>query len=76
MDPSGQRLAKQKTKFVLITSRKKLETIILRVDEHDMVSQTYILGSMIDGEQIEHASTRASLVGKVYHHTFCRGEPK
>lgn len=72
MKTVGLKLAEHKTEAVLITSRKKLETITLRVGEHEITSQPFIryLGVMIDSRlnftrQTEHASTKASAVGAV-----------
>lgn len=69
MELSGQKLAEHKTEFVLITSRKKIETITLRVGEHIITSQPSVryLGVQIDArlrfkEQALHACTKASSV--------------
>ncbi|GBP21408.1 hypothetical protein EVAR_12009_1 [Eumeta japonica] len=62
-------LAKHKNEAVLITRRKKAETIKLQVGEQEITSQPYIryLGVMIDArlnfkQQVEHVSTKASAV--------------
>ncbi|GBP70548.1 Retrovirus-related Pol polyprotein from type-1 retrotransposable element R1 [Eumeta japonica] len=62
-------LVKHKTDAVLITRRKKAETIKLQVGEQEITSQPYIryLGVMIDArlnfkQQVEHVSTKASAV--------------
>ncbi|GBO99933.1 Retrovirus-related Pol polyprotein from type-1 retrotransposable element R1 [Eumeta japonica] len=69
METVNLQLAKYKTKAVLITSRKKAETIKLQVGEQEITSQPYIryLGVMIDArldfkQQVEHVSTKASAV--------------
>ncbi|XP_015121546.1 uncharacterized protein LOC107044256 [Diachasma alloeum] len=69
MDSVGLSLAEHKTEAVLITSRKVLETITLRVGDYELISQPYIryLGVMIDArlsfkQQVEHITTKASEV--------------
>ena len=72
MNSVGLQLAEHKTEAVLITSRKKLETITLQVGEHELTSQPYIryLGVMIDArlsfrQQADHASCKAAAVRNV-----------
>ncbi|XP_015112258.1 uncharacterized protein LOC107037938 [Diachasma alloeum] len=50
MDTVGLKLAKHKTEPVLITSRKKIETMTLQVGNYELTSQPFIryLGVMID----------------------------
>ena len=50
MDTVNLQLAKQKTEAVLITSRKVVDTIMLKVGDQEITSQPYIryLGVMID----------------------------
>ena len=67
MDESGLRMAKHNTEAVLITSRKKRDTIKLQVGDCEIESQPSILylGVMIDARlnfkhQVEHASSKAS----------------
>ncbi|GBP79827.1 Putative 115 kDa protein in type-1 retrotransposable element R1DM [Eumeta japonica] len=62
-------LAKYKTEALLITSRKKAETIKLQVGEQEITSQPYnrYLGVMIDArvnfkQQVEHVSAKSSAV--------------
>lgn len=69
MDSMNLQLAKQKTEAVLITSRKVIETIKLKVGEQEITSQPYIryLGVMLDArlnfkQQVEHVSAKASAV--------------
>lgn len=70
MDMMNLQLAKHKTEAVLITSRKTVETIKLRVGEQEITSQPFIryLGVMLDArlnfkQQVEHVSAKASVVG-------------
>lgn len=69
MDSMNLQLAKQKIEAVLITSRKVVETITLKVGEQEITSQPYIryLGVMLDArlnfkQQVEHVSAKASTV--------------
>ncbi|GBP43148.1 Putative 115 kDa protein in type-1 retrotransposable element R1DM [Eumeta japonica] len=69
MNTVNLQLAHYKTKAVLITSRKKLETITLEVGEQRITSQPFIryLGVTIDvrlsfKQQVEHVSAKASVV--------------
>lgn len=70
MDGHGEpATATHKTETVLITSRKKVETVTIEVGEHQITSQPYIryLGVMLDArlnfkEQVEHVSAKASAV--------------
>ena len=72
LDFIGLELAEHKTEAILITGRKVVETITLRVGQHIITSQPAIryLGVMIDArlnfkQQIEHAVTKASAVRTV-----------
>lgn len=69
MDTMNLQLAKHKTEAVLITSRKVMETIKLKVGEQESTSQPYIryLGVMLDArlnfkQQVEHVTAKASVV--------------
>ena len=69
MDAMNLQLAKHKTEAMLITSRKVVETIKLKVGGQEIVSQPYIryLGVMLDARlnfkrQVEHVSAKASVV--------------
>ncbi|GBP70973.1 Retrovirus-related Pol polyprotein from type-1 retrotransposable element R1 [Eumeta japonica] len=69
METMNLQLAKQKTEAVLISRRKKVETIKSQVGEQEIMSLPYIryLGVMIDvrlnfKQQVEHVSTKASAV--------------
>lgn len=71
MEGMGLELAKHKTEGVLITSRKTLETMTLKVGECLIDTQPSIryLGVLIDSRlnfkaQVENASTKAAAVGK------------
>ncbi|XP_026471518.1 uncharacterized protein LOC113375787 [Ctenocephalides felis] len=62
-------LAKQKTEAVLITSRKTIETIKVKVGEQEIISQPYIqyLGVMLDArlnfrQHLKQVSDKASVV--------------
>ncbi|XP_058790181.1 uncharacterized protein LOC131663667 [Phymastichus coffea] len=71
MDDSGLKIAKHKTEAVLISSRKKRETLKLQVGDCEIKSQPSVryLGVMIDArlcfkDQVEHTSKKASAVGE------------
>ena len=72
MRSAGLALAEHKTEAVLITSRKKVETIELRVGEHTIISQPYIryLGVMLDARltfkiHVEHVTEKATRVASM-----------
>lgn len=69
MDTVNLQLAKQKTEAVLITSRKEVEKIKLKVGDQEITSQPHIryLGVMLDArlnfkQQVEHVTNKASTV--------------
>ncbi|XP_029173949.1 uncharacterized protein LOC114942695 [Nylanderia fulva] len=71
MEQMELELAEHKTEGVLITSKKTVETVTLKVGEHGIVTQSSIryLGVLIDSRlnfkaQVENASTKAASVGK------------
>lgn len=66
------RLAERKSEKVLITVRKKMETVAFEVDNYTIKSQPYIryLGLMIDStltvrSRIEHASHKTAIIATV-----------
>ncbi|XP_015124582.1 restin homolog [Diachasma alloeum] len=72
MDAVGLKLAGYKTEAVLITSRKKIETITLQVGSYEITSQPFIryLGVMIDArlnfkQQTEHVGAKTSEVSLI-----------
>ncbi|XP_015116123.1 uncharacterized protein LOC107040517 [Diachasma alloeum] len=68
MDAVGLTLAEHKTEAVLITSRKKVVTITLKVGDYELTFQPFIwyLGVMIDPrlnfKHVEHVAIKASWV--------------
>ena len=69
LEGMGQKLAGHKTECTMITSRKAMETVTLRVGKHEITSQLRYLGGMIDSHlnfkaQVEHASAKAATVGR------------
>ena len=71
LDEMGQKLGGPKTECTLITSRKAMETVTLRVGKHEITSQPSIryLGVMIDSHlnfkaQVEHAPAKTATVGR------------
>ena len=69
LDYLGLELVKQKTEAVLVTGRKKLETITLQVGQHRITSQSSIryLGVMIDARlnfkrHVEYVASKVSAV--------------
>ncbi|CAH2094186.1 unnamed protein product [Euphydryas editha] len=66
MKSANLKLAEHKTEAVLITSRKKLENIVLKVGNHEITTQPFLryLGVMIDARlnfkpQAEHTQTNS-----------------
>ena len=79
----GQKLVTHKAECTLITSRKAMVRVTLRVGEHEITSQPSIryLEGMIDSRlhlkaEVEHASAKAATAGELSQLMPNVGDPK